>query len=42
MVAYKAVQIWSLLPAWYVNSSLLDLFESKFKNWHNDRPCNIF
>ena len=34
MVAYKASQLWSMLPTRYKNLPLLDLFKSEIKNWH--------
>ena len=42
-VAYKADQIWSMLPGRDKISPSLDLLKSEIKNWHcSDCPCNIY
>ena len=41
-VAYKASQLWSMLPTRYKNLPSLDLFKFEIKSWHcSDCPCNI-
>ena len=41
MIAYKAAQLWSMLPTRYKNLPSLDLLKSEIKNWHcSDCPCN--
>ena len=41
-IAYKAAQLWSMLPVRYKNLPSLDLYESEIKTCHcSDCPCNI-